>query len=225
MEYIYCSLIGYFIGTINPSYFLAKIRGLDIREKGSGNDGATNMLIIFGKLTGLICALLDIYKAYFAIKVANMFFRGFTHAFAVTGTACILGHIYPFYLKFKGGKGLACLGGCILYFDTRLFIVMLSAEILIAIITNYICFVPITASIAFPIIYTIITKDLLGAVIMLPMVAVMFSKHIENLERIHNGTEMHFSYLWKPEGELERITVNANADQSDVDERFHRTSR
>lgn len=225
MEYLYCSLFGYLVGTINPSYLFAKLKGMDIRQKGSGNAGATNALILFGKLTGLICALLDIFKAYIIIRIMEAFFPSFAHTFAVTGTACILGHIYPFYLKFKGGKGLACLGGVILCFDWRIFVIMLSLELLLTFIINYICFVPITASIAFPIIYSLITKDVLGAVIMLPLPVVMFIKHIENLKRIHNGTEMHFSYLWKPDSELERISANANADQTEFDERFHRTGK
>lgn len=222
MEYLYCSLMGYFVGTINPSYLFAKLKGLDIRQKGSGNAGATNALILFGKLAGLICALLDIFKAFIIIRITEVIFPTFVHAFAVTGTACVLGHIYPFYLKFKGGKGLACLGGLILSFDCRIFIIMLSVELLLTFIINYICFVPITASIAFPIIYTLITKDISGAVIMLPLSVVMFIKHIENLKRIHNGTEMHFSYLWNPDSELERISLNANAEQDEVNERFHR---
>ena len=63
MEYIHCAVMGYLIGTINPSYIIAKIKGFDIRKKGSGNAGASNALILFGKIMGVICALLDIAKA------------------------------------------------------------------------------------------------------------------------------------------------------------------
>ena len=106
MEYICCGLIWYFIGTINPSYFIAKRRGFDIRTKGSGNAGASNALILFGKLLGIICALLDIAKAYLAILLTEALFPEFRYAYAITGVACVIGHIFPFYMKFKGGKGL-----------------------------------------------------------------------------------------------------------------------
>ena len=78
----------------------------------------------------------------------------------VTAVSCILGHIFPFYMKFRGGKGLACLGGAILAYNWRLFTVMLVAELLLALLTNYICFVPITASIAFPLIYRHLEHDI-----------------------------------------------------------------
>ncbi len=74
MKYVLCILIGYLIGAINPSYIIAKIRGFDIREKGSKNAGASNALILFGKVLGIGCALFDIAKATFAIGFAESYF-------------------------------------------------------------------------------------------------------------------------------------------------------
>ena len=67
MEYLYCVLIGYFVGCFNPSYILGRIKGVDVKKKGSGNAGASNALMLFGKLMGVICALIDIFKTFFAI--------------------------------------------------------------------------------------------------------------------------------------------------------------
>ena len=220
MEYLYCSIIGYLIGTINPSYFIAKKNGFDIRTKGSGNAGASNALILFGKALGIICALLDIAKAYLAILLTETLFCNFTLAFSVTGIACVIGHIYPFYMKFKGGKGLACLGGIILYFNWKIFLIMLGAEILIAFITDYICFVPITASLVFPFIYGIIKNDLLGAFILGIITVLMIIKHIENFKRIRNGTEMRLSFLWKPDKEMERMKSKLSETSKNTDEHF-----
>ena len=208
MKYVICILIGYLIGTINPSYIIAKIRGFDIREKGSGNAGASNALIIFGKVVGVVCALFDIEKATFAIWLCGKLFPELTYSFAVTGVACILGHVFPFYMKFRGGKGLACFGGMILAFDWRVFLIMLAAEIVVAIATDYICFVPLTASALFPIVYGIMCRDVWGVLIIALIFPLMLYKHKENLKRIKQKTEMPFSFLWNKEKALNKTNIS-----------------
>ena len=207
MKYVLCILIGYLIGAINPSYIIAKLRGFDIREKGSKNAGASNALILFGKVLGIGCALFDIAKATFAIWLCGKLFPELTYSFAVTGVACILGHVFPFYMKFRGGKGLACLGGMILAFDWRVFLIMLAAEIVVAIATDYICFVPLTASAVFPIVYGIMRQDARGALIIAVILPLMIYQHKENLKRIKQKTEMPFSFLWKKEKALEKTKI------------------
>ena len=213
MPYVYTILICYLIGTINPSYIIAKIKGFDIRKKGSGNAGASNALILLGKLTGVLCALLDIAKATLAIWLCQALFSETPYIFSVASVACVLGHIFPFYMKFRGGKGLACLGGMILAFDWRVFLIMLTSEIVVALLTNYICFVPLTASVIFPVLYGIMQKDLWGGVILGLVTLVMWLKHIENLKRIKNGTEMRLSFLWSKDKELERMEKNIGKDK------------
>ena len=220
MEYVYCSLMGYFIGGINPSYLLAKARGFDIRTKGSGNAGASNALILLGKAMGVLCAVLDIAKAFFAIYLSKHLFPQFRYSFAVTGVSCILGHIFPFYMKFKGGKGLACLGGTILFYDWRVFLIMLGSAVLLAVVTDYICFVPVAASVAFPVIYGLMEWDLTGACILAVVAFVMVFKHMENFRRIRKGTEMHLSYLWKPKTELERMKESLGETGDKVENHF-----
>ena len=207
MKILLCILLGYAIGAINPSYFLAKARGFDIRRRGSGNAGASNALILFGKALGISCALFDIAKATAAIHLAQLLFRGTPFVFSVTAVATIVGHIFPFYMKLRGGKGLACLGGGILAFDWRVFLVMLACEAILAVAVNYICFVPLTASVIFPIIYGVMSGDLWGALILCLVIPIVFFKHIENLVRIKNGTEARLSFLWNKQGELERMNI------------------
>ena len=208
MKYILCILIGYLIGTINPSYIIAKLRGFDIREKGSRNAGASNALILFGKVIGIGCALLDIAKATFAIWLCGKLFPELAYSFAVTGAACILGHVFPFYMKFKGGKGLACLGGMILAFDWRVFLIMLAAEIVVAIVTDYICFVPLTASAVFPVVYGMMHRDVWGALLVALILPLMLYKHKENLKRIRQKKEMPFSFLWNKDKALAKTNIS-----------------
>ncbi len=212
MEIIVCLLIGYAIGTISPAYIIGAIRGVDIRKKGSGNAGASNVMIVFGKVAGIACALLDIVKPCIAIWITRKLFPLFGLAFPLTGAACILGHIFPFYMKFKGGKGLACLGGVVLMTDLRLFLALILIELAVVLVVNYICVVPMTASVAYSVVYGVMYKDSLAALIFFVVAVVIFFKHTENLKRIKEGTEIRFSFLWNKEEELERIKENGVTD-------------
>ena len=205
MTYVFCIILGYLIGSVNPSYLIARSKGFDIRKKGSGNAGASNALIVLGKLVGVVCALFDIAKAFFIIWLTGVMFQGQPYVFAVTGTACILGHIFPFYMKFRGGKGLACLAGTILAYNPLVFAIMLACEAVIVLVTNYICFVPMTASVIFPFVYGFMQKDLWGALILALAAPVILWRHRENIRRIRSGTELRFSYLWNKEKERERL--------------------
>ena len=209
MKYLISILIGYLIGTINPAYIISKIRGFDIRKKGSGNAGASNALIILGKAVGVFCALFDIANTCFAIWLTGFLFEKTALIFAITATACILGHIFPFYMKFKGGKGLACLGGTILMYDWRVFLLMLAGELVVVLLTNYICFVPMSAVVVFTIVFGVLEREIIGALLFMLATGVIFWKHRLNIQRIKNGTEMRFSYLWNKDKELERIKNNA----------------
>lgn len=212
MEYLICVLIGYLIGTFNPSYIYGKLKGVDIRKRGSGNAGASNALILFGKAVGFLFALLDIAKPCIAMFICRALFPENVYVFAVTCAFCIIGHMFPFYMKFRGGKGLACLGGTILCFSPAVFAVMLASEIIVVLCVDYLCFVPITASIAFPIVHYFMTGNLIATLILLAVGLVMIFKHFENLRRIRAGREVHFSYLWKKDSELERVNKNAGVN-------------
>lgn len=163
------------------------------------------MVILCGKKLGVVCAILDIFKACLAIGLCAFLFPEYDHAFAAAGTACIVGHIHPLFMGFRGGKGLACLGGMIMMFSRRVFGVFLILEIIIVLVTNYICFVPITAAIAFPIAYAVLAHDGIGAVMMAVGCVMILLKHTENLDRIRNGTELRFSYLWDRDSERKRL--------------------
>lgn len=205
MPYVVCVLVGYLIGTLNPSFIIAKCRGFDIRQRGSGNAGASNALIVFGKLAGVLCALFDILKATGVVLLMQVIFPDAPFIYAVTATACTLGHIFPFYMRFRGGKGLACLGGIILGYDWRVFLIMLTLAILLALLTRYICFVPMAASLAFPVVYGVMSRDLWGALILAVLIPVIFGRHAENLRRIREGKEMRLSYLWNKKHEVDRL--------------------
>lgn len=205
---VLCVLLAYLIGAINPAYLIGKLNGEDIREHGSKNAGASNVVINYGKLAGFITAVFDIFKAAIAVHICMRLFPILPFAREIAGVSVVLGHIFPWHLHFKGGKGLACLGGVILGNSVKVFLLLLLLAIVIALVTNYICIVPITMSIGYPILYAVLTGSMIGAAIYLVMPVVICWKHRENVQRIKNGTEARFSYLWNKEKEMERLQHN-----------------
>jgi len=211
-------LIGYLFGCVNVSYILSKFKGFDIRKYGSGNAGASNVMIVLGRKAGLIVALLDILKAFLAVKLAGMFFPNAVmgtgnYAGCIAGTFAIIGHIFPFYMHFKGGKGLASLGGTILAVDYKLFLILLFLAIVIAVVTDYICFVPTSISLIFPITYGYMVKSWGITMILLFSSIFMWYKHMENFERIKRGEEVKFHFLWDRESESERMGIADDGEE------------
>lgn len=121
MERIICIIIGYALGLFQTAYFYGKMHGIDIREHGSGNSGTTNALRVLGTKAGLIVLAGDCLKCMAAVWITKLLF-GQSHPDTVyllslyAGAGAILGHNYPFYMGFKGGKGIAATAGLILSF-------------------------------------------------------------------------------------------------------------
>ena len=199
-----CCVIGYLLGNINPAFLFARRKGYDPRVDGSGNAGASNAFILAGKTAFFATAILDILKAFLACRLCRCLFPSLPVAEQIGGVACILGHMFPAALRFRGGKGLASLGGVILSWDWRAFLALLALAILIAFLTNYICFVAPTMSLLFPALYYIRTRYLPAALVLLIPAIPIFFKHAENIRRIREGTEVRMSYLWNKDGELKR---------------------
>lgn len=198
-------LFSYLVGTVNPSYLLAKKRGFDIRSSGSGNAGGSNALITMGKGVGAFCILFDIAKAFAVCSLQKHFFPELPLGFPLASLGVILGHIFPVTMHFHGGKGLACLAGSMLSFRPKLFLILLLCEIAVVLIFRYICFVALSGSLCLPAFYGIYTHNIAGTLLLCIVPVVMFYKHRINLQRIRAGVEFQISYLWKKEKEEERI--------------------
>lgn len=128
MERIICLIIGYVFGLFQTAFFYGKAHGIDIRQHGSGNSGTTNALRVLGTKAGLIVFAGDCLKCMIAVWIVRLLF-GASHPDTIyllclyTGAGAILGHNFPFYMGFKGGKGIAATAGLILSFHPY-FIVM-----------------------------------------------------------------------------------------------------
>lgn len=208
MSAIAAAGIGYAIGNLNPAYVVGLRRGYDIRKRGSGNAGATNLMLLEGKKAGAFVMAFDISKAAVSVGLCRSLFPKFRSAGELAGVGCIMGHMYPALMKFRGGKGLACLGGVILAFGVNDFLLALFLESLLIMATRYLCLVPITASVLYPLYHGVTSGNWQGAAILGTAAFPIFRKHIENLVRIREGKELKLDFLWDKDSELERIGWN-----------------
>lgn len=213
--YTVAAVIGYLVGAVNPSYLIARHRGFDIRSSGSGNAGGSNALITMGKPVGILCICFDIAKAFLCVRLMPRLFPHAAMVYSVTAVCCVLGHIFPCFLRFRGGKGLACLGGVILGFSPAVFGIMLACEAVFLLISQYLCFVPITAAAIFPIVYYRLSGSAGNALLLGLLFPVIVYKHLPNLRRIRAGTELRIRYLWSKTAERERAGYHEEPEEED----------
>ena len=190
MKILLCILIGYLIGSLNPAALLSKLKKKDLRKQGTGNLGATNTMIVLGKGYGALVMLFDVAKAFASVKLAQLFFADLAVAGILAGSAAVIGHIYPFYLKFQGGKGLAAFGGMILAVDPLLFIILLVIALTLMLVINYSVAMPISAAVLFPILYGIRVKNLPEIIISIAICLLIMIKHYSNIQKAKNGDDI-----------------------------------
>ncbi|HCD46573.1 MAG TPA: acyl-phosphate glycerol 3-phosphate acyltransferase [Lachnoclostridium sp.] len=142
MERIICLFAGYLFGLLQSGYFYGKIHKIDIRNYGSGNSGTTNALRVMGAKAGAVVFFGDFLKSLIPCLMIRVLFKSQPEMIYLlilyTGFGVILGHNYPFYLNFKGGKGIAATAGLIVATDLRMMLLCLVAFILIVAITRYV---------------------------------------------------------------------------------------
>lgn len=219
MQVVYSGLIGYLFGNFSPAFLLGKTKGYDVREEGSKNVGATNIFILLGRKAFFVTALLDIVKAFCACRLCGYLFPSLSAAWAVGGAACIIGHIYPAALRFRGGKGLASIGGVVLTWSWKWFFFFLALAVVVAFSTRYVCMVAPSVSVLFPVTYYWRTGLLSTALILLIPSLPVFARHWENFRRIREGVEMRTSFIWDKERELKRIGMWNPKTESQLDRR------
>lgn len=208
-------LIGYCFGLFQTSYIYGKAHGVDIRKMGSGNAGTTNALRSFGTHVGILVFVGDALKAFLAVFVTELIFKRvqpdiYQMLGLYAGAGCILGHSYPFFMGFKGGKGVACIAGMGLAFCTPMAVIALTIFGIIAKVTGYVSLASIIASSVLPIgcIFLSLTNLFLkmtGAakfetcVLAFLIVAFIWFRHRANIKRLLNGTERKTKFKQKGE--------------------------
>lgn len=192
-------LLGYFIGSTPIGLIAGKMKGIDIRQHGSGNIGATNVLRTLGKPVGITVLVFDILKGIIPVLIAKLLSdSSIVHIAAAIAT--IMGHNFTFWLKFKGGKGIATTAGTMLPLVPVALVISVALWILLFKVTRYVSVASIAAAVVIPVVEFIrsaIKGDfqsrwaILIYCLVLSVLAVW--KHRSNIQRLMNGTESRFA--------------------------------
>ncbi len=212
MERIICIIIGYICGNFQTAFFYGKLKGIDIREHGSGNAGTTNTLRVLGRKAGAIVFVGDILKCAAAIEIVKLLFGAgqadiiyILTLYAALGT--ILGHNYPFWLGFKGGKGMACTAGLAIFYHPWMFAVCAVVFLSVFFITHYVSLGSLVVYVAFVItmaglcfsgaLGVLTTAQIIEMLLIsLFLAAMAYLRHWTNIKRLIAGTESK-TYLSK----------------------------
>ncbi len=190
MGYLIAMAAGYLLGSSNMAYWISIAKKVDIRTKGTGNLGASNATVLLGWGAGVIVAVHDIGKGALAVLMAKWLFPELEYAGAAAGVACVMGHIFPFYLKFKGGKGLASFIGVMAMLDWRVALGIVVLLVAVTLITDFIALGTLSVAVAGPVGLFLSGHGLIASLILCVATVVMFCKHTDNIRRIRNKTEI-----------------------------------
>ncbi len=151
MQYILAIIIGYLLGNIQASFILGKFfRNIDIRKQGTTNAGASNAVIVMGWKFGVATFFIDMLKAAVAMWIVSYLTNGNTDLAVLAGVMAVVGHIYPVFMNFKGGKGIASIMGIMIGLNGFLAIILYATIILTTVITNYLSLGELLILILFP---------------------------------------------------------------------------
>ena len=189
MLYLLAASMGYFLGCSNMALYLSKWKKVDLKGNGSGNLGASNTAMLMGMVPAVLVAVHDIGKSVLAVMLAKWLFPELEYAGPVAGLASVMGHIFPFYIRFRGGKGLASYFGMTLALNWKLALTIFVLGLALTLITDYIVSATTLTILWAPAYLGISTHNWILVLILLAGTAVIAYKHRENYMRIINGTE------------------------------------
>ena len=164
---------------------------------GSGNPGTSNATLLMGWRAGILVGIHDIGKGVLAVIVAELCFPELAHIGAVAGVACVLGHIFPVFMKFRGGKGFASYLGMTLALNWKFALIILAMVVIVTLITDYIVVGTVTTVVAVPVALGLFSQSVILPVILCVATGVILYKHRENYVRIWKGTEIGLSSAFK----------------------------
>jgi len=204
IQFISALLIGYLFGCFQTSYFISiKFGKTDIREMGSGNAGASNVTSEMGWKFGILTGVTDVLKAFIPAKLILFIFpvaypQVALELMIIAGMGAVLGHIYPFFMDFRGGKGVACYIGMILAIDWQIGVAAIIFLIVLTIITDYVSIASILLYVIIPCLayYSDNYSDTVVACLLILLV-IGVGKHWVNIQNLLAGNETGFRSVFK----------------------------
>ncbi len=202
-QIILAFILAYLLGSIPTSVWVGKwFFDLDIRTQGSGNAGATNTIRVFGLKAGIPVLLFDVFKAWFAVHLSVWFFNPAYSPnqeviyWIILGGLAVLGHVFPVFAGFKGGKGVASLVGVVMALYPAAFFVILVFFILVMVFTQTVSLASMSGAFIFPFVVIFVFGETRLPLIILAIAIALFVPytHRENIKRLINGTETKFDF-------------------------------
>lgn len=192
LKIIFVIVLGYLLGSVNFSILLGSSKGVDIRKTGSGNAGATNTMRTFGKLAGLLVLAGDVLKGILACALGEMIMGSQGAGLLLCGLSTMIGHNWPVFFGFKGGKGVATSIGVLFMMDYRIALIVLGIFIIIVLLSRYVSLGSIIAAASFAVLSCIPVfghSDFLFIAVSFIISAIIILKHRTNIARLIKGTE------------------------------------
>ena len=187
LHLVLCGVIGYLLGSVNSSIITGKLYGMDVRHHGSGNAGATNTLRILGKKAAILVVLGDVLKGLITCIISNII-AGQTGTI-VGGAAAIIGHNWPLYFGFKGGKGVLTAITVMFYIDWKISLILVGIFAIAVLITRYVSLGSVLGAIALPILTILFRRSIELVLFTIALATLILIKHRSNVKRLLNGTE------------------------------------
>lgn len=206
-----CMIIPYLIGSVNPAIIFSRLFfNDDIREHGSGNAGTTNTLRTYGKKMAVLILFLDFLKAVISVVIGSLILPSQLGGGAIAGIFVILGHSFPVYYKFRGGKGVACLGGVVLMLSPISFIILVSLFVAIVLMSKFVSLASIMCVMLWPVLhfafYPLQAWTTIASIVIMIIIVFM---HRENIKRLMAGKESKISFGSKKKEKNEGENGNA----------------
>jgi glycerol-3-phosphate acyltransferase PlsY len=186
-----CIIIGYLIGCFQTAYLVGKLgRHIDIREFGSGNAGTTNVIRVMGWKAGIITFIGDFFKAVIAVRLCMAIWSDSSAiAGLYAGSAVIIGHNWPVFLNFKGGKGIASTIGVLLALDFRIGLIAAGVLAITIFISRYVSLGSIVMAISIPVLFIIFSPHYENILLGVFLMSSALYRHRSNIKRLLSGAE------------------------------------
>lgn len=197
MKFIIAFLISYLVGSIPMGYIICRIiKGIDIRTKGSGNIGATNVARVVGKGPGIITLILDILKGLITVVLVPKIVGDQSDFIKIlSAIAVICGHNWAIFLKFHGGKGVAATAGALIGLMPIVFLSSFCVWCIVFVIWRYVSLASITAAFFLPIFLVLYREPLIYQILGIIIAIIGIFRHKENIKRLLSGKEKRFTPL------------------------------
>ena len=234
VAYIIMAIIAYAIGSINFSVIISKkMAGFDVREKGSGNAGTTNVLRTVGKKAAIITLICDILKGVISVLIALLVGKiagesaNSAIVVEIAALAVVIGHTFPIFFGFRGGKGVATSLGVILVVNWKIGLICLVFALALMALTRMVSLGSISASVLFAVLTMFIRDSYIGGIDFdfsfiifgILLAALVIFNHRSNLKRIINGTENKLSFKKKEKESDSEDKIEENKEESNKEEK------